>query len=234
MAFSSSSWLSPVQWAKWTWSAVRGGAGPEQEDALAGGDGEAPAAPGLEDDDEEAQGETKSLSLRQVPAGSARDPFTRYAEPNPGLPGRLSRIDLGPGLARMCVRMSYDFSAPAIDRDGFKHVGSPAPAGENHCYPVTVRLQWLSGGLNRKADVFGHKHSSGRTCTVYVLGREKATFTLCLLCFGSDSEGNFDTPEAETPIRSPEKELPDATLEVFQAEVKSQGLQKPLFCVCFL
>ncbi|XP_048368334.1 transforming acidic coiled-coil-containing protein 1 isoform X2 [Sphaerodactylus townsendi] len=103
MAFSSSSWLSPVQWAKWTWSAVRGGAGPEQEDALAGGDGEAPAAPGLEDDDEEAQGETKSLSL------------------------------------------------------------------------------------------------------------------------SSDSEGNFDTPEAETPIRSPEKELPDATLEVFQAEVKSQA-----------
>ncbi|XP_053222234.1 transforming acidic coiled-coil-containing protein 1 isoform X2 [Podarcis raffonei] len=62
MAFSSS-WqlLSPVQWAKWTWSAVRGGggaAGPEQ-DGLAGADGQGQP----EDDDEDAQADTKSLSL---------------------------------------------------------------------------------------------------------------------------------------------------------------------------
>uniref|UniRef100_A0A670JSW1 Transforming acidic coiled-coil containing protein 1 n=1 Tax=Podarcis muralis TaxID=64176 RepID=A0A670JSW1_PODMU len=62
MAFSSS-WqlLSPVQWAKWTWSAVRGGGGaaePEQ-DGLAGADGQGQP----EDDDEEAQADTKSLSL---------------------------------------------------------------------------------------------------------------------------------------------------------------------------
>ncbi|XP_033028558.1 transforming acidic coiled-coil-containing protein 1 isoform X2 [Lacerta agilis] len=61
MAFSSS-WqlLSPVQWAKWTWSAVRGGGptGPEQ-DGLAGADGQKQP----EDDDEDAQADTKSLSL---------------------------------------------------------------------------------------------------------------------------------------------------------------------------
>ncbi|XP_062995356.1 transforming acidic coiled-coil-containing protein 1 [Elgaria multicarinata webbii] len=71
MAFSASSWqiLSPVQWAKWTWSAVRGGSpGSEQGGTIAGGDGEVQAmVPGqLEDDgdeDEDAQAETKSLSL---------------------------------------------------------------------------------------------------------------------------------------------------------------------------
>ncbi|KAL8173966.1 UNVERIFIED_CONTAM: hypothetical protein K2H54_035593 [Gekko kuhli] len=116
MAFSSS-WqlLSPVQWAKWTWSAVRGGGGPDQ-DAVAGGDGALQAASGLEDDDEEAQAETKSLSLRQVHAAS--------------------------------------------------------------------------------------------TC----------------LDLDSDSEGNFETPEVETPIRSPGKELPpDPSLQLFQSEVESQG-----------
>ncbi|XP_077161642.1 transforming acidic coiled-coil-containing protein 1 isoform X3 [Paroedura picta] len=39
---------------------------------------------------------------------------------------------------------------------------------------------------------------------------------------GSDSEGNFETPEVETPIRSPGKELPDPSLQLFQPEVESQ------------
>ncbi|XP_060107724.1 transforming acidic coiled-coil-containing protein 1 [Heteronotia binoei] len=108
MAFSAS-WqlLSPVQWAKWTWSAVRGGGGPEQDALAAGGDGELQAAPGLElDADEEdaaAQADTKSLSL------------------------------------------------------------------------------------------------------------------------SSDSEGNFETPEVETPIRSPGKELPGQSLQLFQPEIESQA-----------
>nr|XP_034994861.1 transforming acidic coiled-coil-containing protein 1 isoform X1 [Zootoca vivipara] len=62
MAFSSS-WqlLSPVQWAKWTWSAVRGGGGPAgpEQDGLPGADGQRQP----EDDDEDAQADTKSLSL---------------------------------------------------------------------------------------------------------------------------------------------------------------------------
>ncbi|XP_039210176.1 transforming acidic coiled-coil-containing protein 1 isoform X3 [Crotalus tigris] len=71
MAFSSS-WqlLSPVQWAKWTWSAVRGGgqggpADPQPEDDLDAA-GERGPAPGQAEDAEEetaAQAETKSLSL---------------------------------------------------------------------------------------------------------------------------------------------------------------------------
>ncbi|XP_039570637.1 transforming acidic coiled-coil-containing protein 1 isoform X1 [Passer montanus] len=47
MAFSAWQILSPVQWARWTWSAVRGGGSPEEE-----GDGGAGAA---EEEDEEEQ-----------------------------------------------------------------------------------------------------------------------------------------------------------------------------------
>uniref|UniRef100_A0A2K5MI22 Transforming acidic coiled-coil containing protein 1 n=1 Tax=Cercocebus atys TaxID=9531 RepID=A0A2K5MI22_CERAT len=56
MAFSPWQILSPVQWAKWTWSAVRGGAAGEDE---AGG-------PEGDPEEEDSQAETKSLSFRQV------------------------------------------------------------------------------------------------------------------------------------------------------------------------
>ncbi|XP_043839812.1 transforming acidic coiled-coil-containing protein 1 isoform X8 [Dromiciops gliroides] len=54
MAFSPWQILSPVQWAKWTWSAVHGGGAADGEDR--GPEGEA------EEDD--SQAETKSLSFR--------------------------------------------------------------------------------------------------------------------------------------------------------------------------
>lgn len=56
MAFSPWQILSPVQWAKWTWSAVRGGGAGEDE---AGG-------PEGDPEEEDSQAETKSLSFRQV------------------------------------------------------------------------------------------------------------------------------------------------------------------------
>ncbi|XP_026978670.1 transforming acidic coiled-coil-containing protein 1 isoform X6 [Orcinus orca] len=54
MAFSPWQILSPVQWAKWTWSAVRGGVAGEDE---AGG-------PEGDPEEEDSQAETKSLSFR--------------------------------------------------------------------------------------------------------------------------------------------------------------------------
>ncbi|XP_044768082.1 transforming acidic coiled-coil-containing protein 1 isoform X11 [Neomonachus schauinslandi] len=54
MAFSPWQILSPVQWAKWTWSAVRGGGAGEDE---AGG-------PEGDPEEEDSQAETKSLSFR--------------------------------------------------------------------------------------------------------------------------------------------------------------------------
>ncbi|XP_044293439.1 transforming acidic coiled-coil-containing protein 1 isoform X1 [Varanus komodoensis] len=82
MAFSAS-WqiLSPVQWAKWTWSAVRG-AGGGSPGGEAGGDAEsAAAAAGQperggcgEDEEEDAQAETKSLSLSSDSEGNFETP----------------------------------------------------------------------------------------------------------------------------------------------------------------
>lgn len=62
MAFSPWQILSPVQWAKWTWSAVRGGGAGEDE---AGG-------PEGDPEEEDSQAETKSLSFRQVHASPPR------------------------------------------------------------------------------------------------------------------------------------------------------------------
>ncbi|XP_056364654.1 transforming acidic coiled-coil-containing protein 1 [Oenanthe melanoleuca] len=64
MAFSAWQILSPVQWARWTWSAVRGGGGPE-------GDGGAGAA---EEEDEEDE--------RDPPAGSSSLGFSSDSTDN--------------------------------------------------------------------------------------------------------------------------------------------------------
>lgn len=63
MAFSPWQILSPVQWAKWTWSAVRGGGA---------GDDEAGGPEGDPEEEEDSQAETKSLSFRQVHASLPR------------------------------------------------------------------------------------------------------------------------------------------------------------------
>ncbi|XP_040587788.1 transforming acidic coiled-coil-containing protein 1 isoform X5 [Mesocricetus auratus] len=55
MAFSPWQILSPVQWAKWTWSAVRGAGAGEEEAGGPEGDPE---------EEEDSQAETKSLSFR--------------------------------------------------------------------------------------------------------------------------------------------------------------------------
>ncbi|XP_050181662.1 transforming acidic coiled-coil-containing protein 1 isoform X3 [Myiozetetes cayanensis] len=59
MAFSAWQILSPVQWARWTWSAVRGGGGPEEGD---GGAGAAEEEEDEEDQDPPAGG--SALSFR--------------------------------------------------------------------------------------------------------------------------------------------------------------------------
>jgi len=77
MAFSAWQLLSPVQWARWTWSAVRGGGGPDGEDG------------GVEGDAEE---EIKSPGFRQVhraPGTGGRGCVRVHAgpaAPDPSLP----------------------------------------------------------------------------------------------------------------------------------------------------
>uniref|UniRef100_F1MSQ8 Transforming acidic coiled-coil containing protein 1 n=1 Tax=Bos taurus TaxID=9913 RepID=F1MSQ8_BOVIN len=66
MAFSPWQILSPVQWARWTWSAVRGGGAGEDE---AGG-------PEGDPEDEDSQAETKSLSFSSDSEGNFETPET--------------------------------------------------------------------------------------------------------------------------------------------------------------
>ncbi|XP_059100300.1 transforming acidic coiled-coil-containing protein 1 isoform X2 [Peromyscus eremicus] len=66
MAFSPWQILSPVQWAKWTWSAVRGAGAGEEE---AGGPPE-----GDPEEEEDSQAETKSLSFSSDSEGNFETP----------------------------------------------------------------------------------------------------------------------------------------------------------------
>ncbi|KAM5312011.1 transforming acidic coiled-coil-containing protein 1 isoform 2-T3 [Glossophaga mutica] len=86
MAFSPWQILSPVQWAKWTWSAVRGGGAGEDE---AGG-------PEGDPEEEDSQAETKSLSFSSDSEGNfetpevetpIRSPLKESCESSPGLAG---------------------------------------------------------------------------------------------------------------------------------------------------
>nr|XP_012331454.1 transforming acidic coiled-coil-containing protein 1 isoform X1 [Aotus nancymaae] len=86
MAFSPWQILSPVQWAKWTWSAVRGGAAGEDE---AGG-------PEGDPEEEDSQAETKSLSFSSDSEGNfetpeaetpIRSPLKESCDPSLGLVG---------------------------------------------------------------------------------------------------------------------------------------------------
>ena len=47
----------------------------------------------------------------------------------------------------------------------------------------------------------------------------------------SDSEGNFETPEVETPIRSPLKESCDSSLGLAGPGAETQGKETFLFCL---
>ncbi|XP_035418547.1 transforming acidic coiled-coil-containing protein 1 isoform X2 [Cygnus atratus] len=84
MAFSAWQLLSPVQWARWTWSAVRGGGAPEGEDGGVGREAE-----------EDSQAESKSPGFSSDSEGNFEtpeaetpvcSPLKELCEPPPGPP----------------------------------------------------------------------------------------------------------------------------------------------------
>ncbi|NXF50255.1 TACC1 protein, partial [Oceanites oceanicus] len=87
MAFSAWQILSPVQWARWTWSAVRGGGSPDGEDG--GAEEDSPLAlkaviphsfPPLGSSDSEGNFETPEAET------PTRSPLKEFCEPPPGSP----------------------------------------------------------------------------------------------------------------------------------------------------
>ncbi|NXT10771.1 TACC1 protein, partial [Prunella fulvescens] len=100
MAFSAWQILSPVQWARWTWSAVRGGGSPEEE-----GDGGAGAA---EEDDEEEDQEPpaggSALGFRQVTRGPFPSLRVLPRRPHPRGAAGASSPHLSPYLSPSAPR----------------------------------------------------------------------------------------------------------------------------------
>ncbi|XP_075031023.1 transforming acidic coiled-coil-containing protein 1 isoform X2 [Calonectris borealis] len=80
MAFSAWQILSPVQWARWTWSAVRGGGSPEGEDGGAEEDSLAEGTALGFSSDSEGNFETPEA---ETPTHS---PLKEFCEPPPGSP----------------------------------------------------------------------------------------------------------------------------------------------------
>nr|XP_026655072.1 transforming acidic coiled-coil-containing protein 1 [Zonotrichia albicollis] len=114
MAFSAWQILSPVQWARWTWSAVRGGGSPEEGDGAAGEE---------EDDDDEEQdppagGSALGFSSdstdnfetpeAQTPACS---PLKEFCEP-PGSPEPEARSQEPGGHGDLLVGEAHWHSSP--------------------------------------------------------------------------------------------------------------------------
>ncbi|XP_034288830.1 transforming acidic coiled-coil-containing protein 1 isoform X3 [Pantherophis guttatus] len=126
MAFSTS-WqlLSPVQWAKWTWSAVRGGGPPDPERDALDADGERGPAEEEEEEEEDedntaAQAETKSLSLSSDSEGNFGTPEAET--PIHSLGKELEELDLelevGPQASledQFVSKVLEETSAPAED-----------------------------------------------------------------------------------------------------------------------
>ncbi|XP_074664099.1 transforming acidic coiled-coil-containing protein 1 isoform X2 [Strix aluco] len=81
MAFSAWQILSPVQWARWTWSAVRGGGSPGGADGEAGGDDSAAEGTALGfSSDSEGNFETPEAET------PTRWPLKEFCEPPPASP----------------------------------------------------------------------------------------------------------------------------------------------------
>ncbi|KAL1773295.1 transforming acidic coiled-coil-containing protein 1 isoform X1 [Sigmodon hispidus] len=199
MAFSPWQILSPVQWAKWTWSAVRGAGAGEEEAGGPEGDPE---------EEEDSQAETKSLSFRQV----HRIPAEMQARAI--LPPRSCCVR-ATVFPRLCCVLPAAGSQLCIRKFGvFCLLSSPVfsvsflnPASNPHSLHPG-----LPGSLSLSVD------TRAPTLTHRVVLVDEAS---------SDSEGNFETPEAETPIRSPLKEsCEDSSLGLAAPQAKTQEPQE--------
>ncbi|XP_048186890.1 transforming acidic coiled-coil-containing protein 1 isoform X2 [Perognathus longimembris pacificus] len=100
MAFSPWQILSPVQWAKWTWSAVRGGGGGEEEEeeearAPRGDPGEEARAPRGAPEEEDSRAEARSLSFSSDSEGNFETPEAETPIKSP----LKESCDSQPGLA---------------------------------------------------------------------------------------------------------------------------------------
>ncbi|XP_064896868.1 transforming acidic coiled-coil-containing protein 1 isoform X2 [Columba livia] len=117
MAFSAWQILSPVQWARWTWSAVRGGGGPEGEDE------------GAEEDSPALGSSSDSEGNFETPEAETptRSPLKQFCEPPPGPPEPEAGTPEPSGHADRLVGAARQDSSPGTHpRDGAQpETGAP-------------------------------------------------------------------------------------------------------------
>ncbi|KAM6294674.1 transforming acidic coiled-coil-containing protein 1 [Aegotheles albertisi] len=125
MAFSAWQILSPVQWARWTWSAVRGGGSPEGEDGGAGGaEEQSPAAEGTApgfSSDSEGNFETPEA---ETPTCS---PLKEFCEPPPGWPEPEARTQESSGHGDLLVGEAHRDGSPGQhpEHEAQLEIGAP-------------------------------------------------------------------------------------------------------------
>ncbi|GAB0200287.1 transforming acidic coiled-coil-containing protein 1 [Grus japonensis] len=110
MAFSAWQILSPVQWARWTWSAVRGGGSPEGEDGGA-----------EEEEEKNSPAEGTALGFSSDSEGNfetpeaetpTRSPLKEFCEPPPGSPEAEARTQEPSGHGDLLVGEARWDSSP--------------------------------------------------------------------------------------------------------------------------
>ncbi|XP_068931974.1 transforming acidic coiled-coil-containing protein 1 isoform X8 [Petaurus breviceps papuanus] len=141
MAFSPWQILSPVQWAKWTWSAVHGGGAGDGEDR--GPEGEA------EEDD--SQAETKSLSFSSDSDGNfetpeaetpIRSPIKEFCDPSLGLEG--------PGAKTQGLQ---DFDEQLVAEVSEKHLHETCSGSSKNEAPLRLLAPLTDKNANTEANL---------------------------------------------------------------------------------
>nr|XP_030146017.3 transforming acidic coiled-coil-containing protein 1 isoform X4 [Taeniopygia guttata] len=156
MAFSAWQILSPVQWARWTWSAVRGGGSPEE------GDGAAEEDDDEEDRDPPAGGSALGFSSdstdnfetpeAETPACS---PLKEFCEP-PGLPESEDRSQEPGGHGDLLVGETHWDSSPGKHPkdEAEPEIGAPTASldAKGETEPNNLSLMQPLAGLGCRAE----------------------------------------------------------------------------------
>ncbi|XP_031603712.1 transforming acidic coiled-coil-containing protein 1 isoform X1 [Oreochromis aureus] len=120
------SWLSPVSWAKWTWTAVRGGEGEEDEDGQEASEEREQRGERVEEDEEERSQGCSSDSEGHFDTPEAATPVRAP----PTIPGELENNNTDADKTELEQEENLIVTAPVRDQDTLlsHNMGQDEPA----------------------------------------------------------------------------------------------------------
>ncbi|XP_006784590.1 transforming acidic coiled-coil-containing protein 1 isoform X2 [Neolamprologus brichardi] len=125
------SWLSPVSWAKWTWTAVRGGEGEEDEDGQEASEEREQRGERVDEDEEERSQGCSSDSEGQfdTPEAATPEAATPVRAP-PTIPGELENNNTDADKTELEQEENLIVTAPVRDQDTLlsHNMGQDEPA----------------------------------------------------------------------------------------------------------